>query len=268
MKVPKFLAWEEFNSSHLKNSPGQNPKNLMEALKSLSSRAQKRWTHQGSVQFQEPTYIHLNYPSARIASDSPFIGPEPCVPVSFSTLQKFIADREANKFKTYWRLVDSARQAKNCISINPKFTRYFLSLSKRNIKRLTDILTGHCALNNHLFAMGRSNNPYCDKCGDLETAEHFLCHCPAYMKARLKFLGSYRINHKTVWSIHPKHILSYLNNVININNCGYAQQAHRWPRCMVSSGFQPTYPISRNMADREKLSMGLIIGAEKSMLRS
>ena len=66
--------------------------------------------------------------------------------------------------------------------------------------------------------MGRSNNPYCDKCGDLETAEHFLCHCPAYMNARLKFLGSYRINHKTVWSIHPKHILSYLNHVININN--------------------------------------------------
>ena len=35
----------------------------MEALKSLSSRARKRWTHQRSVQFQEPTHIHLNYAS-------------------------------------------------------------------------------------------------------------------------------------------------------------------------------------------------------------
>ena len=38
-----------------------DPKNLMEALKSISSRAQKRQTHQGSFQFQEPTHIHLNY---------------------------------------------------------------------------------------------------------------------------------------------------------------------------------------------------------------
>src|SRR6202012_2606926 len=73
MKIPKFLAWEEFNSSHLKNSPiksiliplihDRTKKNLMEAPKSLSSRARKRWTHQGSVQFQEPTHIHLNYAS-------------------------------------------------------------------------------------------------------------------------------------------------------------------------------------------------------------
>ena len=41
----------------------RSKKNLMEALKSLSSRAQNWWTHQGNVQFHEPTYIHLNYAS-------------------------------------------------------------------------------------------------------------------------------------------------------------------------------------------------------------
>src|ERR1700761_9332923 len=45
------------------SNPGQIQKSLMEAQKSLSSRARKRWTHQGSVQFQEPTHIHLNYAS-------------------------------------------------------------------------------------------------------------------------------------------------------------------------------------------------------------
>src|ERR1700761_6436028 len=73
MKIPKFLAWEEFNSSHLKKSPiksilipliyDRTKKNLMEAPKFLSSRARKRWIQQGSVQFQEPTHIHLNYAS-------------------------------------------------------------------------------------------------------------------------------------------------------------------------------------------------------------
>ena len=71
LKIPKFLIWEELNQCNFKNSPAKTflipliqdrtKKILMEALKSLSSRARKSWPHQ--VQFQEPTHIYLNYAS-------------------------------------------------------------------------------------------------------------------------------------------------------------------------------------------------------------
>src|ERR1700761_3383028 len=57
------VQFREPTCQHLSyaSKPEHNPKNLMEAQKSLSSRAQKRWTHQGSVQFQELTHIYLKY---------------------------------------------------------------------------------------------------------------------------------------------------------------------------------------------------------------
>lgn len=39
-----------------------------------------------------------------------------------------------------------ARQAKNWILVDPNLTKYFLSLRKTNINRLTDILSGHYSL--------------------------------------------------------------------------------------------------------------------------
>jgi len=116
-------------------------------------------------------------------------------------------------FADYWKCTSYVRQSKHCIAINPVHTKFLLSQSKRNIKRLTDILTGHCALNKHLFTMGLTTNPNCKRCGELDTAEHLLCHCPAYIRARRKCLGSYIVNYKSIWSCHPRHILNYLNQM-------------------------------------------------------
>ena len=148
---------------------------------------------------------------ARAASHTPLLGPEPGIPVSLSTLELCIKDWKLETFTSSWNSIGIARQSKNCISIRPACTKYFLSLKKKNLKRLTDILTGHCSLNNHLHVMGLNDSPYCDKCGDLESAEHFLCSCPAFIKARAKFLGSFIIQYDTIWSIHPKYILKYIN---------------------------------------------------------
>src|ERR1700744_5010506 len=58
--VVQFLTYQHLSYA---SNPRQIQKKLMEALKSLSSRARKRWTHKGRVQFQETTRIHLNYAS-------------------------------------------------------------------------------------------------------------------------------------------------------------------------------------------------------------
>lgn len=56
----------------------------------------------------------------------------------------------------------------------------FFDFRRLNITRLTDIFTGHCALNKHFNVMGQTNSSKCHKCGELETAEYFLCHYPAH----------------------------------------------------------------------------------------
>ncbi len=139
------------------------------------------------------------------------MGPEPAIPVSLTTLNQFISEWKNNKFTTEWRAVGTARQAKNCIRINKPNSKFFLSLSRKHLKRLTDILTGHCRLNNHLHVMGISSPPNCEKCGDVETAEHLLCKCPAYLNTRRKILGNFTIKYSSIWSIHPKYILRFLN---------------------------------------------------------
>jgi len=148
---------------------------------------------------------------AKTASSTPIMGPEPVIPVSLTTLNRFVSEWKNNKFTTEWRAVGTARQAKNCIKINKSNTKFFLSLSRKHLKRLIDILTGHCRLNNHLHIMGISNTPNCEKCGDVETAEHLLCKCPAYINTRRKILGNFTIKYGSIWSIHPKYILRFLN---------------------------------------------------------
>lgn len=41
--------------------------------------------------------------------------------------------------------------------------------------------------NNYLYRIGRTTNPYCDNCGNLETMEHILLECPAYRDERQFF---------------------------------------------------------------------------------
>jgi len=128
----------------------------------------------------------------------PLIGAEPRLKVSPSHFKSLIYKWKNKSFKKHWNDINHARQSKNCISINAKNTKYLLSLSKSNIRRMTAILTGHCPLNKHLNTIGITQNDSCSKCGESETAEHFLCKCPAYITARAKCIGAYILPHNII----------------------------------------------------------------------
>lgn len=49
---------------------------------------------------------------------------------------------ERSEFAKNWKAINHARQSKICKRINTKNSRYFLSLSRKNLKRVTGILTG------------------------------------------------------------------------------------------------------------------------------
>ena len=150
---------------------------------------------------------------ARAASTTHFIGPQPVYAVSFASLKSIITRWKATTFSNYWNSLSFAKHAKNCISINGKNSRYYISLNRTNLRKLTQVLTGHCPLNKHLHAMGFITDPLCPKCGEVETAEHLLCHCPAYIKARMKHLGGFTISYNIVWSLPPYLILKFINEI-------------------------------------------------------
>ncbi len=123
-------------------------------------------------------------------------------------------------FKEHWNSIQHSRQAKNCISFNNKNSRYFTSLSRNNCMRVASVLTGHCFLNKHMHTLGLTSNDLCSNCGDVETAEHFLCKCPAYITARDKSFGAYILPYNIIWSIPPQCILDYLNRTATIRKFG------------------------------------------------
>ena len=134
---------------------------------------------------------------ARIGSSKPLLGPEPRLKLSYAAQKSLIVNWKKN------------------ISTDTN-TKYFLSLSRTNLKRITGMLTGHCTLNKHLHVMGLANSPLCDRCGEEETAIHVLCECPAYTTARRKFLGSYILPEENIWSLAPKNIMKFMNSTNKI----------------------------------------------------
>lgn len=70
-------------------------------------------------------------------------------------------------------------------------TRMLMGLGKPELSRIMGILTGHSTLRAHLFRIGRADSDRCEACEeDVETTEHFLCHCPAFARTRLQHLSS------------------------------------------------------------------------------
>jgi hypothetical protein len=54
------------------------------------------------------------------------------------------------------------------------------------------LLTGHCHLKGHLFKLGLSDSPTCERCQEKdETATHVLCECEALAHWRLRHFGQY-----------------------------------------------------------------------------
>ncbi len=64
-------------------------------------------------------------------------------------------------------------------------TKLLLQLSRKDIKNITSILTGHCILNKHLNTMKLSPTATCPKCElEEDTPLHHVGVCPTYNRIR------------------------------------------------------------------------------------
>ena len=129
---------------------------------------------------------------AREGSSTPFTGPWPSIPLSkrffTNTIEKWLIKQHS----IYWANLGGCEQSRLYL-IKPlaSITQELLKLSKKHVRLVVGVLTGHCLLNKHLNRMGLVPSSSCEKCGEDETAFHLMCTCPFYSLLRHKVLGHF-----------------------------------------------------------------------------
>jgi len=92
---------------------------------------------------------------------------------------------------------------------NNRLARFVMGLSRKHFRIISGLLTGHVALNRHLTVMKIRTDPLCTKCGEEETAYHFLGRCSAMMMARYSIFGSYLMDITGLQQVQPYTLLRF-----------------------------------------------------------
>ena len=98
------------------------------------------------------------------------------------------------------------------LTIDDKTVQEYLKLPRVSARQAVQILSGHAALNHHLYKLKLVNSPACTKCGDEdETVEHFMGVCPYYARLRGQIFNDYYMSMTDICESHSlKQILKFV----------------------------------------------------------
>ncbi len=128
---------------------------------------------------------------AKKAAETPFIGPEPSIPISVETVNSAIDGSTTGRWRARWRTSGECRQTK---AVLPDVSRAYrfqcLRLSRILLRILVQVVTGHCLLAKHMCTMRITNDPTCPLCKrEDEDRDHFVLKCEALTDARNEVFG-------------------------------------------------------------------------------
>jgi hypothetical protein len=74
-----------------------------------------------------------------------------------------------------------------------KRTKDLFRFNRDQLRWVVGLLTGHCDLKGHLFKLGLTADPLCERCleDDESSIQHILCDCEAVAHTRFRHLGQY-----------------------------------------------------------------------------
>ena len=111
-----------------------------------------------------------------------------------------------------WISRDDCRQTKMFVTDqSSNRSKFLLSLCKRDLTLITGIMTGHCQLNSHLSTIRVARSSTCVSCleGE-ETAEHFMCSCPAFSGIRYRIFGVHLLDNSSLKELPLEKVLSFI----------------------------------------------------------
>jgi len=151
---------------------------------------------------------------AKQASLTRYIGPEPDLGVSSTTVQNALWQWSVLEQYRLWCVTTGCRHAKQMLgSMNFGLSKYALSLRRKDIRVLVGLLTGHAELNRHLTLMKVKSDalrPLCQE--EEETSLHFLGRC---IRDLMTSHSRFSCN-ALQW---PKHPLSSNSQHYHIDDC-------------------------------------------------
>ena len=138
-------------------------------------------------------------------------GPEPILPIGAASVKEDIKNWGKREHQTSWTNLPTCNHTKLMVPLaNGKIWRQINKLSRQDIRRKTQMLTGHCTLQKHLVNMKFEQDTTCQQClEDEETAEHFLADCPAFATVRQQTLGNMFLRRNELKSLKVSNILKF-----------------------------------------------------------
>jgi hypothetical protein len=117
--------------------------------------------------------------------------------------------------KKYWESLTGHTQAKGFIrGPSAERAKELLKLDRNELRWVVGLLTGHCHLKGHLFKLGLSDSPTCERYQEKdETATHALCECEALAHWRLRHLGQYFMEPSDYFDAPTYKILRFIRSV-------------------------------------------------------
>ncbi|CAH2243709.1 jg8769 [Pararge aegeria aegeria] len=138
---------------------------------------------------------------ARLATSLKVVGPEPIIPISFSEYKAWLHKQTQSSHSELWINGNECKHTKEVFpNLNTRLTTKVLKLSRKNLRTVVSMITGHCSLNKHLFILGITDSTLCRAC--METPTHVLLQCRGVVEQRAAYLGSqhHSLKHLATWA--------------------------------------------------------------------
>jgi hypothetical protein len=95
-----------------------------------------------------------------------------------------------------------------------KRSKDLLMLSRYQLRWMVELFTGHCHLKGHLFKLGLTDDPICERClEEYESATRVLRDCEAIAHLRFHHLGQFFMEPGDYYDAPISKVLQFIRNV-------------------------------------------------------
>ena len=149
---------------------------------------------------------------AKMGSEANFFGPEPALPLPSAAITATVSKWVTTTHKRAWQAERGCRWTKLMLPVmSDRLSQTLLSLSRGECRRLVGLMTGHFLWAKHMERLGISDSVLCPACEEEdETADHFLCVCPAFARIRFEVFGTDVLRSDHLGSLAPQDLLRFL----------------------------------------------------------
>jgi hypothetical protein len=122
---------------------------------------------------------------------------------------------DERKSQKNWESTTGLKQAKGIISgPSAKRTKDLLKLNRDQLRWVVGLLTGHCHLKGHLFKMGLTDDPTCERfLEEVESATHILFDCEAIANLRFRHLDQFFKEPSDYYEVPINRVLHFIRSL-------------------------------------------------------